>query len=137
DGFRRNRLGIAGGAWDFVLREYLGRKASAKDQRGRSGCGRFTVPRYRRGSRYRDRGNRSACQNFSGDENRRGRRHSHTAGRKNRRVIPPTRRMIEEPYRWVEAIGTRRDYIEMQLATGSPVAAGGYAERLPLLTGGQ
>jgi proteasome alpha subunit len=36
--------------------------------------------------------------------------------------------MIEEPYRWVEAIATRRDYIEMQLATGSPVVAVGYAE---------
>jgi len=36
--------------------------------------------------------------------------------------------MIEEPYRWVEAIATRRDYIEMQLATGSPVVALGYNE---------
>jgi proteasome alpha subunit len=45
--------------------------------------------------------------------------------------------MIEEPYRWVEAIATRRDYIEMQLATGSPVVALGYAEGVLLFTVGQ
>src|SRR5947209_13209481 len=45
--------------------------------------------------------------------------------------------MIEEPYRWVEAIATRRDYIEMQLATGSPVVALGYTEGVLLLTVGQ
>lgn len=45
--------------------------------------------------------------------------------------------MIEEPYRWVEAIATRRDYIEMQLATGSPVVALAYAEGMLLLTIGQ
>ena len=28
--------------------------------------------------------------------------------------------MIEEPYRWVEAIANRREYIETQLAAGSP-----------------
>lgn len=31
--------------------------------------------------------------------------------------------MIEEPYRWVEAIANRREYIETQLATGAPIAA--------------
>jgi len=31
--------------------------------------------------------------------------------------------MIEEPYRWVEAIANRREYIETQLATGSPIIA--------------
>src|SRR5881398_1819477 len=45
--------------------------------------------------------------------------------------------MIEEPYRWVEAIATRRDYIEMQLATGSPVVALGYDGGILLLTVGQ
>lgn len=45
--------------------------------------------------------------------------------------------MIEEPYRWVEAIATRRDYIEMQLATGSPVVALGYDDGILLLTVGQ
>ena len=28
--------------------------------------------------------------------------------------------MIDEPYRWVEAISNRREYIENELATGSP-----------------
>src|SRR5256714_7014069 len=45
--------------------------------------------------------------------------------------------MIEEPYRWVEAIATRRDYIEMELATGSPVVAVGYADGILLFTVGQ
>jgi proteasome alpha subunit len=45
--------------------------------------------------------------------------------------------MIEEPYRWVEAIATRRDYIEMQLSTGSPVVALGYDDGILLLTVGQ
>jgi proteasome alpha subunit len=31
--------------------------------------------------------------------------------------------MIEEPFRWVEAVANRREYIETQLATGSPIAA--------------
>ena len=31
--------------------------------------------------------------------------------------------MTEEPYRWVEAIANRREYIENQLAAGSPIAA--------------
>ena len=31
--------------------------------------------------------------------------------------------MIEEPYRWVEAIANRREYIETQLAAGSPIIA--------------
>src|SRR3984957_3359467 len=31
--------------------------------------------------------------------------------------------MIEEPYRWVEAVANRREYIEAQLASGSPIAA--------------
>lgn len=31
--------------------------------------------------------------------------------------------MMEEPYRWVEAIQARREYIETQLAGGSPIAA--------------
>ena len=50
---------------------------------------------------------------------------THVAGRTNRRALQ-TRRgraMIEEPYRWVEAIANRRDYIETQLASGSPIAA--------------
>jgi 20S proteasome, alpha and beta subunits len=42
--------------------------------------------------------------------------------------------MIEEPYRWVEAIANRREYIETQLAAGSPIAAVGYRDGILVLT---
>jgi proteasome alpha subunit len=42
--------------------------------------------------------------------------------------------MIEEPYRWVEAIANRREYIEAQLASGSPIAAVGYRDGILFLT---
>jgi proteasome alpha subunit len=45
--------------------------------------------------------------------------------------------MIEEPYRWVEAIANRREYIETQLATGSPIVAVSFADGILLLTVGQ
>jgi len=45
--------------------------------------------------------------------------------------------MIEEPYRWVEAIANRREYIEAQLALGSPIAALGYRDGILFLTVGQ
>jgi proteasome alpha subunit len=45
--------------------------------------------------------------------------------------------MIEEPYRWVEAIANRREYIEAQLAPGSPIAALSYREGILFLTIGQ
>jgi proteasome alpha subunit len=45
--------------------------------------------------------------------------------------------MIEEPYRWVEAIANRREYIETQLASGSPIAAVGYRDGILLLTLGR
>ena len=45
--------------------------------------------------------------------------------------------MIEEPYRWVEAIANRREYIETQLATGSPIAAVGYREGILFITLGR
>src|SRR5689334_5002148 len=45
--------------------------------------------------------------------------------------------MIEEPYRWVEAIANRREYIETQLASGSPIAAIGYNEGIVFLTLGR
>jgi proteasome alpha subunit len=45
--------------------------------------------------------------------------------------------MIEEPYRWVEAIANRREYIEAQLASGSPIAALGYRAGILFLTLGQ
>ncbi len=44
--------------------------------------------------------------------------------------------MIEEPYRWVEAIANRREYIETELASGSPIAAVGYGEGILFLTVG-
>jgi proteasome alpha subunit len=45
--------------------------------------------------------------------------------------------MIEEPYRWVEAIANRREYIETQLASGSPIAAVGYQEGILFVTLGR
>ncbi len=42
--------------------------------------------------------------------------------------------MIEEPYRWVEAIANRREYIEDQLRRGSPIVLLNYADGLLLLT---
>ncbi|MEP6699134.1 MAG: proteasome subunit alpha [Verrucomicrobiota bacterium] len=45
--------------------------------------------------------------------------------------------MIEEPYRWVEAIANRGEYIETQLAAGSPIAAVGYRDGILLLTLGR
>ncbi|HET9418796.1 MAG TPA: hypothetical protein VFO30_05595 [Chthoniobacterales bacterium] len=45
--------------------------------------------------------------------------------------------MIEEPYRWVEAIANRREYIETQLATGSPIAAAGYHDGILFVTIGK
>jgi proteasome alpha subunit len=45
--------------------------------------------------------------------------------------------MIEEPYRWVEAIANRREYVEAQLAPGSPIAALGYRDGILFLTVGQ
>lgn len=45
--------------------------------------------------------------------------------------------MIEEPYRWVEAVANRREYIETQLATGSPIAAVGFRDGILLITLGR
>src|SRR5579862_9841328 len=45
--------------------------------------------------------------------------------------------MIEEPYRWVEAISNRREYIEDQLAAGSPIAALSYDKGILFLTLGR
>jgi proteasome alpha subunit len=45
--------------------------------------------------------------------------------------------MIEEPYRWVEAIANRREYIEHQLAGGSPIAALSYDGGILLFTLGR
>ncbi len=45
--------------------------------------------------------------------------------------------MIEEPYRWVEAIANRREYIEHQLVAGSPITALAYQAGVLMLTLGQ
>jgi proteasome alpha subunit len=45
--------------------------------------------------------------------------------------------MIEEPYRWVEAIANRREYIEHQLVGGSPIAALNYRGGILLFTLGR
>jgi proteasome alpha subunit len=42
--------------------------------------------------------------------------------------------MIEEPYRWVEAIANRREYIEDQLRRGSPIVLLNFSDGLLLLT---
>jgi len=45
--------------------------------------------------------------------------------------------MIEEPSRWVEAIANRAEYIETQLASGSPIVALGYRDGILFLTLGK
>ena len=45
--------------------------------------------------------------------------------------------MIDEPYRWLEAIGNRREYVRDQLKTGSPVFAVSSEEGILLLGVGQ
>ena len=45
--------------------------------------------------------------------------------------------MTEEPYRWVEAIANRREYIETQLATGSPIVAIGNRDGILFVTLGR
>jgi proteasome alpha subunit len=45
--------------------------------------------------------------------------------------------MIEEPYRWVEAVANRREYIETQLATGSPIVALGFRDGILFITLGR
>lgn len=42
--------------------------------------------------------------------------------------------MYEEPYRWVEAVGNRRQYLDDQFRQGSPVIALSYPDGILLLT---
>ena len=42
--------------------------------------------------------------------------------------------MYEEPYRWVEAVGNRRQYLDEQFAKGAPVVALAYADGILMLT---
>ena len=41
--------------------------------------------------------------------------------------------MTEEPYRWLEAMGNRREYVHEQLKGGSPVFAASLPEGILLL----
>ena len=45
--------------------------------------------------------------------------------------------MTEEPYRWVEAIANRREYIDTQLASGSPIAAVSFRDGILFVTRGR
>ena len=45
--------------------------------------------------------------------------------------------MIEEPYRWVEAIANRREYIDTQLASGTAIVAVSCADGIVMVTPGQ
>jgi proteasome alpha subunit len=45
--------------------------------------------------------------------------------------------MIEEPYRWVEAISNRREYIENELAPGSPTIGISFPDGILFLTFGR
>ncbi len=45
--------------------------------------------------------------------------------------------MIDEPYRWVEAISNRREYIENELAPGSPTIGISFPDGILLLTFGR
>jgi proteasome alpha subunit len=42
--------------------------------------------------------------------------------------------MYEEPYRWIEAVGNRRHYLDEQFKQGSPLVGLSYAEGILLLT---
>src|SRR6185295_11470953 len=42
--------------------------------------------------------------------------------------------MYEEPYRWIEAVENRRQYLDEQFRQGSPVVALSYADGIVLLT---
>ena len=42
--------------------------------------------------------------------------------------------MYEEPYRWIEAVGNRRQYLDEQFRQGSPVVALSYADGILMLT---
>ena len=45
--------------------------------------------------------------------------------------------MLDEPYRYLEAVSNRRDYVEDQLRQGSPVVSLQYNDGILLLTIGR
>jgi proteasome alpha subunit len=42
--------------------------------------------------------------------------------------------MYEEPYRWVEAVGNRRQYLDDQLKEGTPVVGVAYERGILLMS---
>ena len=42
--------------------------------------------------------------------------------------------MYEEPYRWIEAVGNRRQYLDDQFRQGSPLVAVSYVDGIVLVT---
>jgi len=93
-----------------------------------------TRARYRCGIRHVDWRRGSQRQNFT----RSSRLCRKTESRlwRRRRSLPSSSKRWhdEEPYRWVEAIANRREYVEAQLASGSPIAALGYRDGILFLT---
>ena len=114
-----------------------GAKRLHKIERTGSGIARTARARYGCGIRYGDGGRGSHRKDLSHNQDCVARRHHHFAREQNRRRVQRNGCMIEEPYRWVEAIANRREYIEGQLAPGSPIAALGYREGILFVTLGQ
>lgn len=76
---------------------------------------------------------RRTAHRYSGENFRRAhRRQVYVPNAVRAGVVAPL--MIEEPYRWVEAIANRREYIETQLAGGSPIVAVSCSEGILFVT---
>src|ERR1041385_2026338 len=106
-------------------------------ERGRSGHRCVARARYRGGIGHSHGRRGSEREDFSRHQSRVARWHHDFAGEKNRGGLQTERGMIEEPYRWVEAIANRAEYIETQLASGSPIVALGYRDGILFLTLGK
>src|SRR5215467_1139975 len=115
----------------------MGREAAAQVERRRGSIARTARARHCRGIRHGDSGRGSERKDLSGDQDCVARRDHRFAREQNRRRLQRNGCMIEEPYRWVEAIANRREYVEGQLAPGSPIAALGYRDGILFLTLGQ
>src|SRR6185503_41349 len=111
-----------------------GREAAAQVERTGSSIARIARARHRCGIRYGDSRRGSQRKDLSRDQNRVARRHRNFTREQNCRRVQRIGCMIEEPYRWVEAIANRREYIEGQLAPGSPIAALGYRDGILFVT---
>src|SRR5207237_5411425 len=85
----------------------------------------------------RDGRRRSSCAGFPDHQDHFARGNQDFARATDRTAFQTHRGMIEEPYRWVEAIANRHEYIETQLAPGSPIAALSYRDGILFVTIGQ